>query len=56
MQLVTQTYSQRYEVKKSVFISYLTPISEFDSLIKTLKIEHPKASHIIYAYRKLNEF
>lgn len=56
MQLVTQTYSQRYEVKKSVFISYITPISEFDALIKTLKTKHPKASHIIYAYRKLNEF
>jgi uncharacterized YigZ family protein len=56
MQLVTQTYSQRYEVKKSIFISYLAPISEFDTLIKTLKIEHPKATHIIYAYRKLNEF
>jgi len=56
MQLVTQTYSQRYEVKKSIFISYLTPITEFDALIKTLKNEHPKASHVIYAYRKLNEF
>ncbi len=56
MQLVEKTYSQRYEVKKSIFISYLTPISEFDTLIKTLKQEHPKASHIIYAYRKLNDF
>jgi len=56
MQLVKETYSQRYEVKKSIFISYLTPISQFDTLIQKLKDEHPKASHIIYAYRKLNEY
>ena len=56
MQFVNETFSQRYEVKKSIFISYLTPMSEFDTLKEKLKSEHPKATHIIYAYRKLNKF
>jgi len=56
MKQVNETFSQRYEVKKSIFISYLTPIENFDSLMKTLREEHPKATHIVYAYRKLNEF
>ncbi len=56
MQLVENTFSQRYEVKKSIFISYLTPIAKFEKLKSQLKSEHPKASHIIYAYRTLNEY
>ncbi len=56
MLLTSKTTSKRYEVKKSLFISYLTPIKEFKSLLKDLKKEHPKASHIIYAYRTLNEY
>ena len=32
MKLVENTFSQRYEVKKSIFISYLTPIAEFEKL------------------------
>ena len=56
MKLVTETFFQRYEVKKSIFISYLAPIDNFESLRKTLKEQHPKATHIVYAYRKLNEF
>ncbi len=56
MTFIKSTTSQNYEIKKSKFISYLTPITEFDTLLKKLKDEHPKASHIIYAYRSLNEF
>ncbi len=54
MIFIDYTILQKIEVKKSIFISYLTPISEFKTLLKTLKKEHPKASHIIWAYRKLN--
>jgi putative IMPACT (imprinted ancient) family translation regulator len=54
MVLINYTTPQKIEVKKSIFISYLTPISEFETVLKTLKKEHPKASHIIWAYRKLN--
>jgi uncharacterized YigZ family protein len=44
------------EVKKSLFISYLAPISEFESLHVKLKSEHPKAAHIVWAKRSLNEY
>ncbi len=47
---------QKYEVKKSVFISYLVPMSEFKTLLESLKKQHPKATHIIWAYRYLNDF
>ena len=53
---VDRTFSATYEIKKSKFIAYLTPISNFKSLREKLKEEHPKARHIVYAYRKLNEF
>jgi putative IMPACT (imprinted ancient) family translation regulator len=56
MKQVEDTFFQRYEVKKSIFISYLTPIENFQPLMTKLKEEHPKATHIVYAYRKLNEF
>jgi len=45
-----------YEVKKSKFISYLAPYSDFESLLEKLKKEHPKARHFVWAYRYLNEF
>ncbi len=44
------------EVKKSSFIAYLTPISDFEALHVKLKKEHPKARHIVWAKRYLNEF
>jgi uncharacterized YigZ family protein len=56
MKLVKEIFSNRYEVKKSIFISFLAPFSKFDNLKEKLKYEHPKATHIVYAYRKLNEF
>ncbi len=56
MNSVNSTFKDQVEVKKSKFISYLVPIKEYKILLATLKKEHPKASHIIYAYRELNEF
>ncbi|MCH9814313.1 MAG: YigZ family protein [Epsilonproteobacteria bacterium] len=47
---------QRVEVKKSTFISSLIPIDLFNETLLDLKQKHPKASHIVWAYRKLNEF
>lgn len=44
------------EVKKSKFISYIVPISEFEGLQARLKKENPKANHVVYALRYLNEF
>lgn len=51
-----QTFKSQSEVKKSSFLAYLTPYSNFDKLYEELKKEHLKAAHIVWAYRYLNEF
>ncbi|MDR2081586.1 MAG: IMPACT family protein [Campylobacteraceae bacterium] len=56
MQTLNDINFCQYEVKKSIFIAYAAPVSEFDDLRAKLKIQHPKAAHIVWAYRKLNEF
>lgn len=56
MQTITQIVSISYEVKKSTFLSYLVPLCEFNALHVKLKNEHPKASHIVWAKRSLNEY
>jgi uncharacterized YigZ family protein len=56
MQTLNETNFCRYEVKKSIFIAFAAPISEFDALRAKLKTEHPKAAHIVWAYRSLNEY
>ena len=52
VEAITQT---KIEVKKSTFTSYLLPFSLFESYHDKLKQEHPKATHIIWAFRRLNE-
>ena len=45
------------EVKRSKFLTHLIPISEYSTaLIASLKAQHPKANHVVYALRYLNEF
>lgn len=44
-----------FEEKKSSFIAHLFPIELFDSVLETLKKEHPKARHFVSASRRLNE-
>ena len=44
------------EVNRSKFITYLVPIFEYKGLQDKLKNEHPKANHVVYALRYLNEF
>lgn len=56
MYFVKEETTQTFEEKKSKFIAFLCSYDEFDSLMKRLKIEHPKARHFVYAYRYLNEF
>ena len=46
----------RYEIKKSIFLPHIAPIRKFDELRAELKTEHPKAAHIVWAYRYINEF
>jgi len=45
-----------YEIKKSKFIAYLTPIENFKELQIKLKDENPKSNHLVYSIRSLNEF
>jgi len=56
LQTINETYSNTYHINRSKFIAYLTPIDEFKSLQDRLHTEHPKATHIVYALRELNEF
>ncbi|HIP45755.1 MAG TPA: YigZ family protein [Sulfurospirillum arcachonense] len=55
-QTVVKEFSSELEVKKSTFISFLVPIKSFDSLHVELKKEYPKANHIVWAKRYLNEY
>lgn len=56
MYIIQREFSANLEVKKSNFIAHLVPLSEFERTRERLKSEHPKARHIVYAYRRLNEF
>lgn len=44
------------EVKRSKFLTHIVPISQYKGLQDKLKKEHPKANHVVYALRYLNEF
>ena len=56
MQTVETSFSFTTEVNRSKFITYLVPISEYEGLQEKLKNENPKANHVVYAVRNLNEF
>ncbi|HEC1575846.1 TPA: YigZ family protein [Campylobacter upsaliensis] len=55
MQTISSLYTAHYEVKKSLFIAHLSPFNDFKNLLNTLKKEHSKAVHFVWAYRFLNE-
>ena len=56
MNSVYNVFQSEVEIKKSTFISFLVPIKEFNSLHIELKNDHPKANHIVWAKRYLNEY
>ena len=56
MQTITQTYTATTEVKRSKFITYLVPIDQYYGLQEKLKKENPKANHVVYAVRHLNNY
>jgi uncharacterized YigZ family protein len=56
MQTAKSIHFCRYETKKSTFIGYIAPMNEFEALYAKLKSEHSKATHIVWAYRYINEF
>ena len=54
MKTINKTYISSLEVKKSKFISFLTPFDNFEKLLNELKLKHPKANHFVTAFRYLN--
>lgn len=56
MKFINQIYTNTLEVKQSKFIAYLTPYSDFQKTLDTLKRDNSKARHFVVAYRYLNEF
>ena len=55
MQTISTSFAHTTEVNRSKFITQLIPISEYEGLQSKLKAEHPKANHVVYALRYLNE-
>lgn len=56
MYSIDTLYQSNYEIKKSNFLAFLCPINQFEALHVNLKKEHPKANHIVWALRELNEY
>jgi uncharacterized YigZ family protein len=56
MQTLQSSTESLTEVNKSKFITYLVPIDEFEGLQDRLKAKNPKANHVVYALRYLNEY
>jgi uncharacterized YigZ family protein len=51
---IEQHYEVTTEVNRSKFIAHLMPMLAVDGAQERLKRAHPKASHVVYAYRHLN--
>jgi len=56
VQTIETNFYTSTEVKRSKFLTHLVPISQYKGLQDKLKKEHPKANHVVYALRYLNEF
>lgn len=55
MYLIKKPHSFLLEEKKSKFISHLILYKDFERVLDSLKVEHPKARHFVYAFRYLND-
>lgn len=56
MQTVNEKNFAEYEIKKSKFIAYLVPYVHFQSMNQSLREEHSKANHVVWAYRTRNGY
>ena len=56
MKSIERSFESLTEVKRSKFMTHLVPIAEYEGLQEKLKAAHPKANHVVYALRYLNEF
>ena len=55
MKTISSISAATLEVKKSKFHSFLVPFFQFEEKLKELKLAHPKANHLVSAFRYLNE-
>ena len=55
MTILKAPVSSTYEIKQSKFIAHLLPYADFETVLRRLRSEHPKARHFVTAYRYLNE-
>jgi len=56
MKTIDKRYQSETEVKHSKFLSFLVGIDQFESMRTELQAKHPKANHIVWAYRRVNEY
>ena len=56
MYFIKEEFVKTLEVKQSKFIAHLVPYDIYESTLKKLQKEHPKARHFVTAYRYLNEY
>ncbi len=56
MQHISTIFEQSLEVNKSTFHSFLLPYGQFKQTLNNLKQKHPKANHIVWAYRYINDY
>ena len=56
MQTIEKSYIHTIEVNRSKFIAHLVPMADYKGLQEKLKNENPKANHVVYALRYLNEY
>jgi len=54
MIIISEEGFAELEIKKSKFISYAVHIDEFKKKLEILKKNHPKARHIVWAYKKID--
>lgn len=55
MQTVDKIWTAEFEEKKSRFIGFLLPYSQFPEYLSKLRKEHPKANHFVTAFRAFND-
>lgn len=53
---VDKIYNSRYEKDNSIFLSYLTPIRQYQTTLESLKKKHKKAVHFVNASRVYNQY
>ncbi|MCE3039224.1 IMPACT family protein [Helicobacter anatolicus] len=51
MKKIAQEVCSSNEIKKSIFLGFLLPYTNFVTKMQKLKDKHPKAVHFVYAYR-----